>query len=69
MKTRIPFFCLSFFCLLPTALALHGAELRFAGTLGNSDDSHPVFTGRLTGGNRRVVEAEGGRVALPSVSC
>ena len=39
--------------------ALHAAELRFAGTLGNSDDSQPVFAGKSVAGIGPVLDDEG----------
>jgi hypothetical protein len=38
---------------------LHAAELLFAGTLGNSDDSQPVFAGKLAAGIGPVLDDEG----------
>ena len=45
--------------LLTGVAALHAAELRFAGTLGNSDDSQPVFAGNLAAGIGPVLDDEG----------
>ena len=45
--------------LLTCFAALHAAELRFAGTLGNSDDSQPVFAGKLAAGIGPVLDDEG----------
>jgi sugar lactone lactonase YvrE len=45
--------------LLTCVAALHAAELRFAGTLGNSDDSQPVFAGKLAAGIGPVLDNEG----------
>ena len=45
--------------LLAPLVALHAAELRFAGTLGNSDDSQPVFAGKLAAGIGPVLDGEG----------
>jgi outer membrane protein assembly factor BamB len=38
---------------------LHAAELRFAGTLGNSDDSQTVFAGKVAAGIGPVLDDEG----------
>lgn len=45
--------------LLTSLTALHAAELRFAGTLGNSDDSQPVFAGKSVAGIGPVLDDEG----------
>jgi len=45
-------------CLLSTVW-LHAAELRFAGTLGNSDDSQPVFAGKSFAGIGPILDDEG----------
>lgn len=42
--------------LLTSLSALHAAELRFAGTLGNSDDSQAVFAGKLAAGIGPVLD-------------
>ena len=51
---------LTFFtALLVTSFAaLHADELRFAGALGNSDDSQPVFAGKLAAGIGPVLDEE-----------
>jgi hypothetical protein len=45
--------------LLTLSTALDAADLRFAGTLGNSDDSQPVFAGKLAAGIGPVLDDEG----------
>jgi hypothetical protein len=45
--------------LLTAMTALHAAELRFAGALGNSDDSQSVFAGKLAAGIGPVLDDEG----------
>jgi outer membrane protein assembly factor BamB len=53
---RLPFFT----ALLVTSFAaLHADELRFAGALGNSDDSQPVFAGKLAAGIGPVLDDDG----------
>jgi hypothetical protein len=49
---------LAAFLLAPLA-ALDAAELRFAGTLGNSDDSQQVFAGKLAAGIGPVLDDAG----------
>ena len=38
--------------------AVHAAELRFAGTLGNSDDSQSVFASKLSAGIGPVLDSD-----------
>lgn len=45
--------------LLGVAASTFAAELRFAGTLGNSDDSKPVFAAKLFSGIGPVLDDEG----------
>jgi len=45
--------------LLSSFTTLHAAELHFAGTLGNSDDSQPIFAGKLAAGIGPVLDDEG----------
>ena len=42
--------------LITSFKAVHAAELRFAGTLGNSDDSQSVFAGKLAAGIGPVLD-------------
>jgi hypothetical protein len=44
--------------LLASLTALHAAELRFAGTLGNSDVAQPVFAGKPAAGIGPVLDDE-----------
>jgi len=43
-----------------SAVTGSAAELRFAGTLGNSDDSQPVFAGKIFAGIGPVLDDDGG---------
>ena len=45
--------------LVTSFAALHADELRFAGALGNSDDSQPVFAGKLAAGIGPVLDDQG----------